>query len=171
MSIAFTLGLALLIGPPAEQPAVHFPTVASVNLEGKAFTMPADFAGTRNIVFVAFQMAQQADVDSWVPTVKQLIGRTPGLEYYELPTIKKMVAPMRWMINSGMKSGINDRNARDRTITLYIDKTPFKDALGITDETAIQVMLVERSGAILWRSTGRFTAEKGAALAAAVSAK
>jgi hypothetical protein len=82
-----------------------------------------------------------------------------------------MVAPMRWMINSGMKSGINDRNARDRTITLYIDKTPFKDALGITDETAIQVLLVDRSGAILWRSTGRFTAEKGAALAAAVSAK
>jgi len=78
---------------------------------------------------------------------------------------------MRWMINSGMKSGINDRSARDRTITLYVEKGPFKDALGITDERAIQVLLVDQSGTILWRSTGRFTAEKGAALAAAVAAK
>lgn len=167
MPTALLVLLALLTG----QPAVRFPTVTSVNLEGKSFTMPADFAGTRNIVFVAFLMEQQADVDSWVPTVKQLIGRTPGLEYYELPTIKRMIAPMRWMINSGMKSGINDRSARDRTITLYVEKGPFKDALGITDERAIQVLLVDQSGTILWRSTGRFTAEKGAALAAAVAAK
>ena len=147
---------------------VHFPVVTSTNLEGKTLTLPRDFAGERNIVFVAFVRRQQDDVDTWVPFVKQVIGRTPGVDYYELPTIKRMVSPMRWMINRGMKGGIDDRSARDRTITLYIDKDPFKQALGITDETVIQVLVVDRAGHVWWHTTGAFDAGKGQQLEAAL---
>ena len=122
-------------------------------------------------MFVAFLREQQAEVDSWVPYVKQTIARTPGVDYYELPTIKKMISPMKWMINRGMKGGIDDRAARDRTVTLYIDKAPFKESLAITDEKSIQLFVVTKAGEVLWRSSGRFTEEKGAALFAALSAK
>lgn len=47
------------------------------------------------------------------PFVKASVRRTPNTDFYEIPTIKRMVAPMRWMINRGMKSGIDDRSARD----------------------------------------------------------
>ena len=90
----------------------------------------------------------------------------PGTEYYEIPTIKRMIAPMRWMINGGMRGGIDDRGARARTITLYLDKEPFKRALAITDENTIHVLIVDRDGRVLWRTTGAFSAEKGAALEA-----
>ena len=156
--------LTLLLAATLSADTVHFPVVTSTNLEGKTLTLPRDFAGERNIVFVAFLQRQQKDVDTWVPFVKQVIGRTPGVDYYELPTIKRMVAPMRWMINRGMKGGIDDRSARDRTVTLYIDKDPFKQALGITDENMIHVLLVDRAGHVLWHATGAFTAAKGAAL-------
>ncbi|MHB1312724.1 MAG: hypothetical protein ACYC3L_11980 [Gemmatimonadaceae bacterium] len=165
MIIALALSLALA------SDTVTFPTVTSQNLEGKALTLPRDFGGARNVVFVAFLRKQQADVDTWVPFVKQALARHPGNDYYEIPTIRKMVAPMRWMINRGMKGGIDDRSARDRTVTLYIDKAPFKQALGIADENAIQVLVVDRAGQVLWRTTGTFDAEKGEELEAALAGR
>jgi hypothetical protein len=150
---------------------VTFPTVTSDNLEGRSFTLPRDFGGERNVVFVAFLRKQQADVDSWGEFVKQAMARHPGTDYYELPTIKRMIGPVRWMINRGMKGGIDDAAARARTITLYIDKEPFKQALAITDENVIQVLVVDRAGRVWWRTTGVFSAAKGRELERALDAR
>jgi hypothetical protein len=149
--------------------STKFPTVTFDNLERQTFTLPRDFGGERNVVFIAFLRKQQDDIDTWVPFVKPLVERTRGTEYYEIPTIKRMIAPMRWFINSGMRGGIDDRAARERTITLYLDKEPFKRSLAITDENTIYVMIVDREGRVLWRTAGRFNAEKGAELEAALT--
>jgi hypothetical protein len=164
------LFIAALIALLTQQPTAHFPTVRSDNLEGKTFTLPADFAGERNVVFIAFEREQQKDVDTWVPFVGKQIAANPGTEYYELPTIKKMISLMKWTINKGMKSGIPDKGAREHTITLYIDKEPFKHDLAITDEKTIHVLIVDRAGNVLWRTSGVFTDDKAAALAAALRA-
>ncbi|MBW7933344.1 MAG: hypothetical protein H3C62_06950 [Gemmatimonadaceae bacterium] len=161
--------LSLVLALTLSADSIRFPVVTSDNLEGKTFTLPHDFAGERNVVFIAFQREQQKEVDSWVPFVKPLAARTPGVEYYEIPTIYRMIAPMRWMINRGMRSGIDDRGARERTITLYLDKGPFKRALGITSEQSIHVLVVDREGTVLWRTSGAFTEEKGRALEAALA--
>lgn len=153
--------LPLLFAAVMSADSLRFPTVTSENLEGKTFTLPHDFGGERNVVFIAFLREQQEDVDTWVPFVKPLVARTPRTEFYEIPTIYRMVAPMRWMLNRGMRAGIDDRSARDRTITLYLDKTPFKQALGITSEKSIQVLVVDREGNVLWRTMGPFSADKG----------
>ena len=158
--------LTLLLASTLVTDSVRFPTVTADNLERETFTLPRDFGGERNVVFIAFLRKQQSDVDTWVPFVKPLVERMPGTEYYEIPTIKRMIAPMRWMINGGMRGGIDDRGARARTITLYLDKEPFKRALAITDENTIHVLIVDRDGRVLWRTTGAFSAEKGAALEA-----
>lgn len=160
--------LTALLSAALVADSIRFPTVTSDNLEGKTFTLPQDFGGERNVLFIAFQRQQQAEVDTWVPFVKPLVTRTPGTEYYEIPTIYRMIAPMRWMLNRGMRSGIDDRGARERTITLYLDKGPFKRALAIGDEKSIQVLVVDREGQVLWRTSGPFTEEKGVSLEAAL---
>lgn len=163
MLTALILSLTLL------SDSARFPVVTSENLEGRSFTLPRDFDGERNVVFVAFERRQQREVDSWVPFVKALAARVPAIEYYEIPTIKRMVAPMRWMINRGMRGGIDDLGARERTITLYLDKEPFKRALGITSEREIHVLVVDREGNVSWRTTGAFSDEKGQGLARALT--
>ena len=157
-----TFALALALTLPAD--SIRFPTVTFDNLEGRSLTLPADFNGERNVVFVAFLMEQQRDVDTWAPWLRQTLPKYPGSDFYEIPTIQRMVAPMRWMINRGMRGGIPDRAVRERTVTLYIDKAPFKAALGITSEAEIQVLLVDRAGRVRWRTTGPFTAAKAAEL-------
>jgi len=57
-----------------------------------------------------------------------------------------------------------DQTARERTITLYIDKDPFKSALGIESEDDIHLFLVDREGEILWRSSGEYTEGKASEL-------
>lgn len=160
--------------PPAVAPAAaetaaapappFFPEVTGDNLEGKRFRLPADFEGTRNVVLIAFEREQQAQVDTWIPALRQLVAEQADLRYYELPTIKEMSRVMRWVINGGMARGIDDPKARAATITLYIDKEPFTRALGIATEQVISLVVVDRSGRIDWQTVGTYTPEKERAL-------
>jgi hypothetical protein len=63
-----------------------------------------------------------------------------------------------------MRAGIPDAIARERTITLYLDKDEFKSALNISSEDEIYLFLVDRDGEILWRETGTFSEDKAADL-------
>ena len=75
---------------------------------------------------------------------------------------------MRWFIDMGMRHGIPDRKARERTITLYLEKQTFLDSLLIADQKKIYAFLVDREGNVLWRSAGVFDEAKGASLRSAL---
>jgi hypothetical protein len=139
----------------------HFPLVSGFNLNRKEFEFPRDFGGKLNLVIVPFQQYQQEIVNTWIPAVQEIESSFPGFIYYELPTIYKMPMLSRTFINEGMRAGIPDQTARERTITLYLDKDEFKSALAIPNEDEIHILLVNKEGAILWRATGEYTPEKG----------
>ncbi len=142
-----------------------FPKVAGSNLNKQAFSLPNSFTGELNLVMVAFQRQQQDSVNTWLPLAQQL-EREYGqrLHYYELPTISRFYGLFRGFIDGGMRSGIPNLKARARTVTLYIDKVPFRKALSIPTEQMIQTFLLDRKGRIFWRTSGSLTAQKQAAL-------
>ena len=145
-----------------------FPVVTSANLSRQGFTLPADFEGDLNVLLIAFQRWQQRAVDTWIPFVRQLEQAHADARYYELPVIQRMNVLGRTFINQGMRAGIPDPVARARTITLYVDKPAFRQALELPHEKDIYVLLVDREGNVLWRAEGIFTPEKGESLAAAL---
>jgi hypothetical protein len=170
-AVGSILVLSLLTGPltpagarPAKGEETMFPSVGGSNLEGRPFNLPRDFEGRLNLVFVAFQREQQPDVDTWVPLAKAIAARYPHFRYYELPTIYRANAMVRWFIDSGMRRGIADPDARRSTITLYLDKEEFRSALGIDDEQSIHVFLVRPDGRVIWRTKGVLTDDDGKAL-------
>ena len=138
----------------------HFPEVSGTNLMRREFNFPQDFQGDYNLVIIPFQQAQQRDVNTWLPAAQELERTFPGFIYYELPTIYELPTLSRTFINEGMRAGIPDQNARERTITFYLDKDEFKIALGITSEENIQLFLVDREGNLLWQEEGLFNPEK-----------
>jgi hypothetical protein len=125
------------------------------------FQFPRDFAGDLNLLFVPFLQYQQATVNTWVPFAQDLEASFPGVIYYELPTIDERPMLARTFINEGMRAGIPDQTARERTITLYIDMDKFMQATGIPDKNEVHTLLVNRDGEILWRTTGNFEEGKG----------
>lgn len=138
----------------------HFPIVSGFNLNREEFELPRDFEGDFNLIIVAFKQYQQQLVDTWIPTAQSLEAAVSGFVYYELPTIYEMPVLSRTFINEGMRAGIPDQTARERTITLYLDKTAFKSALGIINEDDIYLFLVNREGDILWRTNGSYSQTK-----------
>ena len=53
-----------------------------------------------------------------------------------------------------MRAGIPNVKSRERTITLYLDKDQFREALGLPDEEHIYVLLFDHQGVEFWRARG-----------------
>lgn len=150
--------------PDGQGRVAVFPPVTGRNLEGRELRLPAEFAGERNVVIVAFRQRQQRDVNSWIPALKALQREDLGLEVYEIPTLGRGWIPLRGWIDGGMASGISDRETREATVTVYLAKGPFKEALGIRSEGDIELLLMGRDGVVQYRTRGAFRDEALAGL-------
>lgn len=135
---------------------MKFPRVKGNNLEEKPYKLPEDLEGELNLCIIPFKRWQQGLVDEWVPFLSNISEKIEGFRFYEIPTMAKGYRLMSFIIDGGMRSGIPDRSVRKRTITLYINKSPFKNALNILSEDTIYLYLVRRNGEILWNSKGGF---------------
>jgi ATP10 protein len=143
---------------------MSFPTVSGSNLLRQKRTLPQDFQGQLNLVFIAFQQWHQMEVDSWIPLAKELEQQYKGLAYYELPTIQRMNSLSKMFINEGMRAGIPNQKTRERTITLYLNKADFRAALGMPDEDHIYILLIDSLGKEFFRARGRLVSDAEASL-------
>lgn len=146
-----------------------FPTVTGSNLLREKLTLPRDFQGRFNLVFIPFEQWQQMEVDSWMALVKELEEQFDDLVYYELPTIQSRNILYKTFINEGMRAGIPNPKTRERTITLYLEKADFRTALDMTDEEHIYVLVVDRQGKEFFRVRGPYSREGEAALRQSLS--
>ena len=144
--------------------SVTFPTVEARNLQGLGVTLPSAFEGDRNVVVVAFKRDHQALVDSWVPWLEAQAAVDPGLRFYEIPTIGRIWAPVRNMIDGGMARAIKEPVVLQRTLTVYGDVNRLTRPLAITDTSTIAVFLVDADGTVLWSGAGPFADASAAAL-------
>ena len=151
-----------------DQPG-RFPVIAAETLRGRRLQLPDQLKGERNLLLVAYEREQQADIDTWLAVLDTFSAQPPAFAYYELPTIGGNFKWMRAVIDGGMKQGIPDRVQRDRTITLYLDVEWFRGQIGTAAEPGIAALLVDRGGTILSRWYGRYTDEAGEQLRAALN--
>ncbi|MGD2058596.1 MAG: hypothetical protein PVF85_01860 [Anaerolineales bacterium] len=147
---------------------MYLPPVRGRNLDREIRSYPADFEQALNLLFIAFQRWQQASIDSWLSCAETLEQSRDDLAYYEFPTIQSTNLILRTFINEGMRAGIPDPKARDRTVTLYLDKPALRKALDMPDEDQIYVLLASKTGEVLWRDRGKHSPEKEASLMAAI---
>jgi hypothetical protein len=142
----------------------RFPVIESESLRGRTIRLPDQLKGERNLLIVAYEREQQADIDTWLAVLDTFSVKEPAFAYYELPSLSGSYKWMRAVIDGGMKQGIPDRAQRDRTITLYLDVEWFRAQIGTADEPGIAALLVDREGTILARWYGRYSDEAGGQL-------
>ena len=164
---------------------MRFPTVRGSNLLREKIELPAGFEGELNVVLVAFQQWQQRLVDTAIQ--QRLIGAIGAGSDLALSTRyalteagrnaardaldRNMNILARTFVNEGMRAGIPDPKARERTITLYLDKPAFRETLDLPVEDDIYVLLVDREGDVVWRASGAFAPDKGESLRSAVQSQ
>jgi hypothetical protein len=159
---ALTFILATLYAHGQSDLLRRFPAVKGSDLNGRSVSLPGDFPGPASLVFVAFEMRQQDDVDSWRPFILKLQKGDPSLAVLELPTLSRGYLLMRFVVDNGMRSGIRETEARASTITLYLDVKDFTRSLGLQTTQQIAFLVVKPSGEILAQTAGRYS-EEGAA--------
>ncbi len=133
-----------------------FPKLEGIDLQGKTRRLPDSFAGKLNIVTVAFEQEQQEDVNTWISLADEIIKDNKTVRFYEIPLIYKLNAPYRMWVNNGMRSGIPDEAARERTITVYTDREAFTKLMNMQTQN-IYTLLLDDQGKILWRAQGTLT--------------
>lgn len=141
-----------------------FPEVEGDSLNKRTFRIPTDLDAPFNILIVAFYQEQQADVDTWLPTTKEIVADHSNVEYYELPTISQRFGLVQSWVDNGMRSGIPDFCNRERTITLYTDTEKFRELAGIEDPKRIWIGIVDRQGRVYWSTRDVATPESLAEL-------
>lgn len=138
--------------------AGFFPFLVGIDLHGKKRLIPDSFLGKLNLVAVAFERKQQADVDTWIDVAEEWMLLHKDLRFYEVPLIYKVNAPYRFWINNGMRSGISESVARERTITVYTDREAFLSMMNMKVEK-ISILLLDDGGKILCPHDGPTTEE------------
>lgn len=141
-----------------------FPTVSGSNLLRQKLTLPQDFHGSLNLVFIPFERWHQIEVDSWSALAEELEENYEGLVYYELPTLQNGGLFYKIFLNEGMRAGIPNPKTREHTITLYLDKAKFRRALDMPDEDHIYILVVDREGNEFFRTRGSYSRDGEAAL-------
>ena len=133
-----------------------FPEIEGIDLQGDARALPHTFSGKLNIIAVGFEREHQQGIDTWMSLVDELSQKYDAVKFYEVPVIYKANAAWRGWINNGMRMGIKDETARERTITVYTNQEKFADIFTL-DKSESAILLLDDDARVLWKFQGAAT--------------
>jgi hypothetical protein len=126
------------------------PPMTTADLNGRKLQVPADMAGNPAVWVVAFDRAQQRQVDRLLGLVQAAKSTVPGLAFWEVPLIEDPGTFMQWFINSGMRGGIVDTDARARVVTFYVpDRAAWLKQVGLGVADQAYAVLVSKDGMVV----------------------
>lgn len=124
-----------------------FPNVSGESLEKKEIEMPQYFSGSQVVLFLAYDMDSQFDVDRW------LIGldmTNTDIKAFELPTIQGMLPRMfSTFIDEGMRKGI-PKELWGGVITVYADGAALQEFTGNENPNNARVLLLDENGKVIY---------------------
>jgi hypothetical protein len=148
------------------KPAV-FPAITSYSLDKQKVNLPAGMEGQTDLLLISFQTEQEKDIDSWLPAAQALQHSNFTFRYYELPVFGKENFIFRWWDTSSLRSDETDPEILHWIVPLFVDRHKLARDLQAPNEKQVLVLLVNRQGQILWRSSGPMTQDKRTSLMAA----
>jgi len=154
------VSLLLLCGTALATPLNTMPVTSGKDLNGTPWSVPKGLPAERTLVLIGFDEPQQEAIDTWTQSLG-LDQPTNTIPWVEMPLIDNPGLFMRWFIDTGMRGGIKGRFQRSHVWTAYTDKKAFLKSCGITSESDIRVLVVNRNGGILHSESGVYT-KKGA---------
>ncbi len=98
-----TILLLALTGSVCNAQQGTFPELKAQNLEKKILSLPSDFSGEVNLVFIAFEQDQQREVDSWLDAAPYIFKGNPAIPVYEVAAIGKEYKLAKYFIDRGMR--------------------------------------------------------------------
>jgi hypothetical protein len=137
-----------------------FPVVAGENLNGDEINVPIDLPTPYKLIVIAYEGAQQLDVNDWLGPLEELSRLYPDLGGYYLLLFPKDIADTSEQIVFGMRLVVREDKDRTRTILAFTDVDQFNQFANIPDKTMIRLFLLDKANRVIWNESGVYTDEK-----------
>jgi hypothetical protein len=154
------LPCTLLSQAPRDSREAVLPSVTAYSLDRAKVTLPADFSAPLNLLILSFVRDQQSAVESWIPVL------SPGekTQTWVLPISARESGLYRWWLNASLRGNLPPTLPRHYWVPLYVNKTQFLQSLQVSSEKDVVLLLADKTGHVLWRTTGSVTDSKKDAL-------
>lgn len=150
--------------------ATMFPALTAYNLDKAKVNLPTDLEGKVNLLLISFEPEQSKDIETWMPAAQAIQHMNFLFRYYQMPVSSQENFIYRWWDTSSLRSVESDPLAWHWIIPLFTNKDTFRRALNIPNEKEIVLVLVDKTGQVLWKTSGHLTDQKKSSLINAVAA-
>ncbi len=162
-SMALALLLAALLAATRPLRAQQLPPTQAKTLTGRAVTLPvSDHPLT--FLAVGFSKASSDAVKAWWLQAKAICQSHPAVACYEAAVIEDAPSFVRGMIISGMKHGM-DPDRQETFITVVENEAAWKQAFGFSAPDDAYLAIFDKTGKLLWQTSGAESAANAAAVA------
>ena len=141
------------------------PPVTGYALDRTKVSLPGDFVTPRNLLILLFQRDQEPLVDAWA----QSLPGMPGVQVWLMPVSARENGAYRWWLNASFRSSLPTAQPRHYVLPVYVNKPQFLSSLDISSERDVVLLLTDKTGHVLWRTSGPVADDKKAALSSFVS--
>jgi ATP10 protein len=124
-------------------------------LTGREAHLPDAALGRIALLALGFTYNSRYPVEAWTGRFRKDFGSNAQVTFYEIPMISGMARLGKWFIDSGMRKG-TPRSDQENVITVYGGTDSWKQRVGYTSPDAAYLVLLDKHGAVRWRSSGAF---------------
>jgi hypothetical protein len=140
------------------QPLGTFPTITAEALDKSSITLPAQLQGKENLLLLSWARDQAPQVETWSAVSQALLHTYPALRVYRIPVSDPENILFRWWDTTSLRTDETDPELLHWIVPIYTDKRNLRQSLNIpANDHQILVLLVDRTGRVLWRTQGPST--------------
>ena len=165
IAAAFTIFLGVSGG--ARPTADNIPLTRAVAFDGHAVELPRDLPGTATVLVLGFTRSSEGATTVWGTKVRRELVRPPAIDAFAMPMLAEIPAFLRGLVIRSIRHKVPDIE-RPNFVPLTSDEDAWKQLAGFVPDAsdAAYVLLVDRKGAVRWRTHAECTAETFAQLSA-----
>jgi len=165
---ALLLTALLLLSAPAH--AATIPTATGTALDGHGVSLPRDLSPSATILILGFSRSSQDATTAWEKPVRTSLA-SPDIAFFDMPFLEDAPSFIRPLIVRAIRKQVPDV-LKPRFVPLTSGESAWKQAAGFAPSApdAAYVLLVDRSGRILWQTHEPFSQPRFDQLAAAARA-
>jgi hypothetical protein len=168
--VAFALLLMVATAAAVSQPAdvgTVLPPLSGDDLNGTKVVLPDAARGRVALIAFGFTYESRVPVEAWASHVRTTWGAEAQFTWYQVPMIGGFGRLAKPFITGGMRKETAPGD-RGHAVIVFGGVGPWKTRLGVRDEKAAYLVLIDRAGVVRWRHAGPFAAAPAAELDAQI---
>ncbi|MEN0068575.1 MAG: hypothetical protein AAGA48_41040 [Myxococcota bacterium] len=157
--IAMLLGMTLSF-------AQTVPSIEAETLSGNKVALPGSLSKAHTVLVLSFEREHQQTSNEWRPHLAKL-AEGGQVDWLELAFLD-VSGPVRMAIGAAMDLGVSDKVARAHVAPVWSSADAVTKAFSISDKGDIAVVVVDKSGKMTFKESGKPSDAKVAALKKAI---